>query len=289
MTCDCLPVHDEILSPFVLNRCRFCLGSTERVEWIHSLVRERSLLHCPTRMTVETFIQKPLCWFRDRGNRYSLAEFFCPTKSFHFFVCFRFRSLFLFSVCFSLPLRVFDSTETGCASTTRQMVCEIIWSRFSFWVKQRNKGFYYGTHDIFYRFSGSINTETKLRNRLFWKPKKMKKKTSFKCDRGWLGKVEQKTGIGRWGETNELKRKRQMEIIINSNTCNRTWWISEGRVVDACLYDSFSSIGGVVMGRRNNKMWGSAIVFLEKEMVYDQLNKTHSHTYQFSIPGWWIM
>lgn len=39
--------------------------------------------------------------------------------------------------------------------------------------------FYYGTHDIFYRFSGSINTETKLRNRLFWKPKKNEKKTSF--------------------------------------------------------------------------------------------------------------
>lgn len=211
-------------------------------------------------MTVETFIQKPLCWFRDRGNRYTLAEFFCPTKSFHFFVCF--RSPFLFSVCFSLPLRVFDSTEAGCSSTTRQMVCEIILSRFSFCVKQRNKGFFITVHTTYFTGSRALLT-LKLNWEIgsFGSLKKMKKRHLFKCERGWVGKVEQRTGIGRWGETNELKRKRQMEIIINSNTCNRTWWISEGRVVDACLYDSFSSIGGVVMGRRNNKMWGSAIVF----------------------------
>lgn len=107
-----------------------------------------------------------------------LPSSFAPTKSFHFFVCF--RSPFLFSVCFSLPLRVFDSTETGCSSTTRQMVCEIILSRFSFCVKQRNKGFFITVHTTYFTGSRALLT-LKLNWEIgsFGSLKKMKKKTSF--------------------------------------------------------------------------------------------------------------
>lgn len=107
-------------------------------------------------------------------------------------------NLSFFRSCFPLPCLTVELDRVR-SSTIQQMVSEIILSCFLSALAAKH-GFYYGTYGILYRFSGSINTQTKLRKKkqLFWKPKKKKrlKKDIFKL-KGMTGKVEQMTGVGR--------------------------------------------------------------------------------------------
>lgn len=115
------------------------------MEGIHSLVRERSPLHCTTRMTVETFHSKTtllIPWPWQPGPKLQLLVPCTPPQpkvSIFFFGRPPFSFVF---VCFSLPLpcsTLKSWTQRVCYSTTRQMVCEIILSRFSFCVSSETR------------------------------------------------------------------------------------------------------------------------------------------------------
>ena len=135
-------------------------------EWNESTLLCENDLLCivPLGWLSRLFIQKPLCWFRGRGNRQTTPRAtkpkfqFLPRSSFFFF---------LVRVCVFPPLTVFYSTGTQRVPQQTGRWCVKSFCPVSLSALAAKQGFYYGTHDILYRFSGSINTETKLRKRLF--------------------------------------------------------------------------------------------------------------------------
>lgn len=123
----------------------FVLGVVN--EWKESTLLCENDLLCivPLGWLSRLFIQKPLCWFRGRGNRGQNSNSSCIapplSQKFQFSSSVVPPFSFVF-VCFSLPLpcsTLKSWAQRVCSSTTRQMVCEIILSRFSFCVSSETR------------------------------------------------------------------------------------------------------------------------------------------------------